>query len=547
MPTVDASLKDLQALVGRRLNRAQLEDALLYSKSELDACEGDALRIDVKDTNRPDLWSAEGIARELRARLGIERGLPKIRVSRGKTKLFVERSVKDVRPLIAACVARNVKVTENFLVQMIQLQEKVGENFGRRRAEVAIGIYDFDKMKPPIYYRACKPRELKFVPLEFRQEMDLDEILELHPKGKEYANLLKGAKEYPIVIDSAGTVASMPPVINSEATGKVGTGTRNLFVEVTGMKPENVITALNVMAAALAERGARLETIEVSYAGGKSWHTPDFRPKKISVGIDYVRKIAGMQFSAAEIKELLKSARCEPHIKGGEMEVYYPAYRNDVLHAADIAEDVVISCGYNKIEPTEIKMPVRGSALAQGAINDMAREACIGLGLQEVLTFTMTSKEKQGKMLGLHGEEFAEIENYMSLSYQIFRRRILPELLEFLNRNKRYAYPQDIFEVGKAVLLDNASETGVDEQEHLCIVLCGKDADFTKIKSHLDAVCKAMGRKYSLKERAEPFLEKGRSAEIHAGNKRGIIGELNKETLKNFGLEMPVAVLEMEI
>ncbi|MBU0662171.1 MAG: phenylalanine--tRNA ligase subunit beta [Candidatus Diapherotrites archaeon] len=547
MPTIDAGLKDLQMLTGKKLSKAQFEDALLYAKSELDGAEGDALKIDVKDTNRPDLWSAEGIARELRARLGKEKGLPKIKIVRGKTKLIVEQSVKGVRPIIAACVARNVKVNENFLVQMIQLQEKVSETFGRRRAEVAIGLYDFDKMKPPVYYRAYKPRDFKFVPLEFKNALDLDEVLELHPKGQEYAHLLKGAKQYPIVIDSAGTVASMPPIINSEATGKVSAKTKNLFLEVTGMKPESVMTALNVMAAALAERGAKLETVDVIYKGGKKWVTPDFTPKKIEVGMDYIKKMSGLELSNSQIVDLLKRARYEVKLKGNTAEVSYPAYRNDILHAADVVEDVLVSYGYNEIEPAEIKMPVRGSERAETLRKDRAREACIGLGLQEVLTFTTTSREKQEGKIGLKGERFAEIENYMSLNYQVFRKRIFPELLEFLNRNKRYAYPQNIFEVGKVVVLNPKAETKVDEPEHLCVVLCGKGVNFTAIKSHLDSVYKNLGIEYTLRETTEPFLENGRSAEIGAGGKKGIIGELNQATLKKFGLEMPVALFEMEV
>lgn len=548
MPTVDASAKDLQALIGKKFSAKELEEALLYAKAEVDAREGDTLKIDVKDTNRPDLWSAEGIAREIRARIGKEKGLPEIRVAEGKTKLFVERSVKDVRPLIAACVARNAKVGGQFLVQMINLQEKVSGNFGRGRAEAAIGIYDFGRMKPPVYYRAYEPHALKFVPLEFRNEMDLDEILELHPKGREYAHLLKGRKKYPVVIDSAGMVASMPPIINSEATGKVSPETRNLFVEVTGMKAECVLTALNVMAASLAERGARLESVEVLYPGGKKWKTPDFEPKKIKVEFDYVRKIAGMQLTNKQIIELLVRARYAVKAKGNRAEVFYPAYRNDILHQIDVVEDALISYGYNKIKPEPIRLAVQGSERDESLLGERVREACIGIGLQEVLTLTLTSKEKQEKMAGLKDEQFAEIRNYASLNYQVFRKRIFPELLEFLNRNKRFACPQNVFEIGKVVLLNPKSETGVDEPEHLCIALCGKGMNFTRIKSCLGSLARDLGWKHELEETSHPAFERGRAAEILAGKRRGIIGEVNAKTLANFGLgDVPVALLEIEI
>ena len=140
MPTLDASKKDLERLAGKKFAKAELEEALEYVKSELDAQEKDALKIDCKETNRPDLWSTEGIARELRARLGKEKGIPPYRVNKGHVNVHVDKNLAEVRPFIACAVVKGVKIAEEFLVQMIQLQEKVGETFGRKRREAAIGL-----------------------------------------------------------------------------------------------------------------------------------------------------------------------------------------------------------------------------------------------------------------------------------------------------------------------------------------------------------------------------------------------------------------------
>ena len=40
----------------------------------MESLEGDAVSIEVKDSNRPDIWSVEGIARALRYQLGTGRG-----------------------------------------------------------------------------------------------------------------------------------------------------------------------------------------------------------------------------------------------------------------------------------------------------------------------------------------------------------------------------------------------------------------------------------------------------------------------------------------
>ena len=52
------------------------------------------------------------------------------------------------------------------------------------------------------------------MPLEFKKEMTQAEILEEHPKGKEYAWTLEGFDKYPILADANNEVLSFPPIIN---------------------------------------------------------------------------------------------------------------------------------------------------------------------------------------------------------------------------------------------------------------------------------------------------------------------------------------------
>ncbi len=209
MPTIEVNKKDLEKLVGKKLTQPQLEEALMFVKGEIDDQSGDIIKVDVKETNRPDLWSTEGIAREIRNRLGLEKGIKKYKVEKAKTECTIEKSVEKSRPFIACAIVKGIKITENLLVQMIQLQEKVGMTYGRKRKETGIGLYDYDIMKPPIFYRGYKDKEIEFVPLEYKVKMRPSEILMEHPKGKEYAHLLKGVEFFPIVIDSENVVASM--------------------------------------------------------------------------------------------------------------------------------------------------------------------------------------------------------------------------------------------------------------------------------------------------------------------------------------------------
>ena len=76
--------------------------------------------------------------------------------------------------------------------------------------------------------------------------------------------------------------------------------------------------------------------------------------------------------------------------------------------------------------------------------------------------------------------------------------------------------------------------------------MAGRNYGFTHIKSIFEAVCRELGKKCSVKETAHPSLKGGRSAGI-SGDCAGFFGELGEVVKRNFGIEQPVIVLEMEI
>ncbi len=545
MPTIDISLEDLKSLVGRKIPDKELSsEAILFAKGEIESIEGKKAKVDVKDTNRPDLWSVEGIARELRGFYGKEKGIPKFKVRESGVTATVDSALKSIRPRGAYAIAKNVKVTEEFLEQLIQMQEKICETFGRKRKEVAIGIFDFDKVSGNVKYYAASPKT-EFVPLGYKSKMSLEEILRVHPKGKEYGKLLMEHKKYPLLVDEKGEVLSMPPIINSEHSGKVTTETKNLFIDVTGFNQETIETALEIVCAALADRGALIESVRVDY-GKEKTDTPQFKEKQVSVPIELVEKLFGEKLSGREMAGLLEKKRMSAVKKGNSLLVKYPSYRVDILHPVDIVEDMLIAYGYNKIKPEKISLAVRGKELPEQKTIEAVRECCIGMQLQEVLTFTLTSREKQEEKMLLSKQEFVEIENPVSSEFAVLRKSIIPELLAFLSKNKHCEFPQKVFEIGKTLSLKPGTETGVKESNTLCIVLSGKSENFTSIKAHFNALCDSMGWKHSAVEKDHASFKAGRCALVKANGKQGIIGELSERVMKQFDLEMPTVVLELE-
>lgn len=130
--------------------------------------------------------------------------------------------------------------------------------------------------------------------------------------------------------------------------------------------------------------------------------------------------------------------------------------------------------------------------------------------------------------------------------YKYLRQDLLTPGLRVLSENKDNEYPQELFEIGTVFSLDkkNKFETGIKETEKLCILL--SPGNFTKIKQIIDNLTRNLGIKYSLEESTHPLLIDGRTALIKINEHRsGIMGEIHPETLKNWGIKMPVTYLEI--
>ncbi|NJE75653.1 phenylalanine--tRNA ligase subunit beta [Thermococcus sp. ES12] len=557
MPKFDVSKRDLERLIGKSFTVEEWEDLFLYAKCELDDVweEGGEVyfKADSKDTNRPDLWSAEGIARQIRWAIGLEKGLPRYEVEKSDVTVYVDEKLKDIRPYGVYAIVEGLHLDEEALKQMINLQEKVALTFGRRRREVAIGIFDFDKVKPPIYYRAAEKSE-KFVPLGFDEELTLEEILEKHEKGREYGHLIKDKPYYPLLVDSEGKVLSMPPIINSEVTGRVTTETRNVFVDVTGWDLKRIMLALNVVVTALAERGGKIKSVKVVYPDFEI-ETPDLTPKSFEVELDYIKRLTGLELSDGDVKNLLERMMYDVELADGKVKLLYPAFRDDIMHARDVLEDVLIAYGYNEIEPEEPKLAVQGRGDKFIEFEDAVRELMVGFGLQEVMTFNLTNREAQYDKMNLeYGRnhfnnppaELVEIENPISPKWSALRGWLIPSLLDFLSQNTHEEYPQKIFEVGKVTLIDETRETKTVSESKLAVALAHPRVTFTEAKEILESAMRHLGFEYELEEVEHPSFIPGRVGRITVnGEEIGIIGEIHPAVLENWGIEMPVAAFEL--
>ncbi len=550
MPTIEVLYSELKKLSKLKFKKEKMKDILLtYLKADVEKIESDKLTIKLEDTNRPDLWSVEGLAKSLRDIYNKKQ--KKYKINKSKTIVEVDKNLKNIRPYVACAVIKNVKISEKFLKSIIQFQEKLGHSYGRKREKVGLGVYDFDKMKGnKIKYRGAKSSE-KFIPLEFESEMNLNKILEKHPKGKEYAHLIKDKKYYPVFEDEAGEILSMPPIINSQKTGKVTQKTKNLFIEATGTDLETVKHALNLFTMAFAEQGGKIYSTKINYKYKNekfSNVTPNFDSTQFEIKVEYIDKLLGLGLNQKEIKELLEKMGYEvKSISEDLIKVLIPFYRKDVIHAVDIIEDIAIAYDYNKIKPLEPKIYTKGKLLEKTKNKDKIREFMIGMKFQEVLNFTLTNKETLSNKINKK-ENALELLNPISSNYSHLRNSLLPMIMDFLQKNKTVEFPQRIFEIGPVLLSKNKNENKVEQQSRLCAVISHSKVTYTEIKSVLDTLMKNLNKNFRIKHTNNPSFIKGRCGKIFVGRKEvGVIGEIHPEVIKNFDLENPVCALEINV
>src|SRR5438270_2843717 len=144
MPTISVNRKDLDKLLGRPATDKELEAGLPLVKGEIKEVETvtGEMRFELQDSNRPDLWCIEGIARQIRIKLiGRPDSYPYLRAAKSRLdQILVEQGLERVRPFIGGCKVRGYKVAAEGLIQLITTQGRIDEIFGRKRSKDTIVI-----------------------------------------------------------------------------------------------------------------------------------------------------------------------------------------------------------------------------------------------------------------------------------------------------------------------------------------------------------------------------------------------------------------------
>jgi phenylalanyl-tRNA synthetase beta chain len=538
MPVISIEYDDLIDLLGQKVEMEKLVEAIPMMGADIGRI--DYTQMDIEFfPDRPDLYSVEGVARALRGYMGFESGLVEYPIEKSDVKLIVDPTVNEVRPYIVSGLVKGVEMTDFFIQSLMDMQEKLHLTLGRKRMKTAIGVHDYRDIEPPFTYKAVDPESVQFVPLGKSETMDLEEILRKHEKGRDYAWTLEGFSRYPIIVDANDEVLSFPPIINGTVT-TVTEDTKDIFLDLTGTDMNAVNHALNIIATALAERGGKLEKVEVVYSD-ESIITPDLEPSTMELALGYLNSMLGTQLSAEEAASHLEKMRFGTNINGDKIETAIPAYRGDILHPIDLVEDVAISYGYMKFKPVLPEAMTFGTPMDIIEFCGKLRTIMVGFGYNEIMSLTLSNEKEQFEKMGLEVTDRAIAENPLTEEHTCLRVSLIPSLLNTLRVNRHRDLPQKIFEVG-IVVPERANVY------KLAGVAIHPKASFTEAKSLVEGILRAFGFEYAVQSLNHGSFIEGRAASVVRDDVSiGIFGELNPHVITNFDLSNPILAFELDV
>ena len=586
MPTISVPKAALFEALGRSYTTTEFEDLCFSYGIELDEDteyqerplgsdgkpEPPELKIEIP-ANRYDMLCFEGISMALNIFLG-RRNAPKYKTRPPSDSKMIELRVDPetmrVRPLCAGAVLRGIIFNQQKYDSFISLQDKLHQNLARQRTLVAIGTHDLDKITPPFTYEARAPNDINFIPLNQTKSMTASQLMLFYEKDRhlsKYLHIIRDHPVYPVIYDADGVVLSMPPIINGDRS-KITLNTKDVFIDVTATDRTKLDIVLAEIVSMFSEYCTEPFTVEpvrvVSEHNEQSRVTPDLAPRRTTVEVDYIKTLTGIpELTTHKIGVLLERMGYTASPSKDEpeklIEVDIPASRADVLHQADIMEDVAISYGFNKLPRT---YPHEAATIAAphplNKLGDLVRVEAAMSGWTEVLPLILCSHEENFEWLNRkdNGNTAVKLQNPKTAEYQLVRTTLLPGLLKCVRENKHHSVPMRLFEVSDVAFQDLGKERKSRNERHLGAIWYGKTSGFETVHGLLDRVMKMLNLRFLLSDQVrhneaegywieerqnDPTFLKGHAATIKIRQAKatkaiGEFGILHPSVLKKFEL-----------
>jgi phenylalanyl-tRNA synthetase beta chain len=316
---------------------------------------------------------------------------------------------------------------------------------------------------------------------------------------------------------------------------------------------------------AMAERGVRrgLQMMQL-LAGGSianglvdAYPLPAKRPT-VEIASAEVGRWLGVGLEAERIADMLRRLEFGVAVEGETIRATAPDHRLDigegVVGKADLLEEIARLYGYDRVPETLIAdalPPQRGNPQLEQ--EERARDLLVGLGLQEVITYRLTTPEREARRLATlpEAEEpgYVRLSNPIASDRAVLRHSLGASLMEVVERNARVRNRIALFEIGP-VFLAVEGESLPLEPLRLGIVLAGprhqpawqgvdgESMDFFDMKGILEALLAGIGLQDVAFEPAEhPTFHPGKCARVRMGQTAlGTFGEVHPMVRERYDL-----------
>ena len=501
-------------------------------------------------SNRPDCFSVIGLAREAAATFGKELKLhtpevkPTGRPSDGMLGVTVHEP--ELCPIYSARIVENVRVNPSPL----WLRERL-RAMGVRPINNIVDITNYVMLEYGQPMHAFDLRFIKDGKINVRLAREGETITTLDGVERQLlpTNLVIADAEKPVAI--AGVMGGEYSGIMDDTTTIVfecanfnGSSVRltaksqNMRTDSSaryekGLDPNSVRPALDRACelVQLLDAGDVLDGIIVDDHSKRE-------PLRIKLNADWVNHFLNTQLSFDEMKAILEKIDCK--LDGDDIIV--PTFRPDLLHKADIAEEIARFHGYNTIESTPLSGGAQGKFSVRQKFDMNITNTLIALGLDEIMTYSFISPKYYNKVMMPEDHPLRNsvvISNPLGEDTSIMRTTAFPSMLEILSKNynnrNEYAY---LFEIAREYRPTTPDKLP-DEKNVLTVGMYGGGVDFFKAKGVAEEVMKRSGvENYEFEQSCDSFgYHPGRCAKILInGEMIGILGEVHPKVQQNYGI-----------
>ncbi|MFH1753834.1 MAG: phenylalanine--tRNA ligase subunit beta [Candidatus Omnitrophota bacterium] len=527
---------------------------------------GDSI-FDIEVTpNRPDCLSILGIAREAAASMNRKLKAPKAKEIKAKIKERPSIEIRDKKlcPRYTGRIIKDIKIASSpkWLSSKLEKMDlrpvnNVVDvtNFCLLETGQPTHAFDYDKLKGKIIVRRAHKAE-KMVTIDGRERALDPEMLVIADEEKAIALAgVMGSKETEVTEKTKNILfesAYFEPVSIRRTSRRLGLISESSCRFERSVDMGGVVSTSDRACALIAE-----------LCGGEAGPLQDVGAKdpkrvKISLGPEKVKKVLGVDISDSDIKKALSSLHLDVGpLSKGAMAVSVPTFRQDLKTDVDLVEEIIRMYGYDKLRstmPTIVGHPQRVERPRE--LLDTTREALVALGLDEIITYSLVSKDETGYIEEIDEEKIIVIQNPLSIEQEIMRPTLIPGMLHTVEWNlNRGNKDLRLFEAGRTY-----SKKGkhYNEEESLSIALIGERGasweersqfSFFDMKGILEMLFERLGVSGAIFKNANfPAFLTGEAATIEISNERiGFLGGVRQGVLDKFDIKTEALICQISL